>query len=54
MDEGDDEGALDLLTSPWFWGGLGAVVAVGVTVFALSQTSLNEPDVIRLEGRVSP
>jgi hypothetical protein len=44
----------NVLTSPWFWGGLGAVVAVGVTVLVLSQTALNEPNKIILDGRISP
>jgi hypothetical protein len=48
----DDDG--NLLTSPWFWGGLGLVVTVGVTVLVLSQTALNEPDSITIEGRVAP
>jgi hypothetical protein len=50
----DDDDDVDLLASPWFWGGLGTVVAVGVTVLVLSQTALNEPDSVLLEGRVSP
>ena len=50
----DDESDWDLLKSPWFWGGLGVVVTVGVTVLILSQTALNEPDVVMLEGRVAP
>ena len=50
----DDEDGVNLLTSPWFWGGLGAVVVVGVTVLVLSQTTLNEPDTVVLEGRVGP
>lgn len=51
--EEEDDG-IDFISSPWFWGGLGAVVAVGVTVIALSQTSLNDPGVVQLQGRVSP
>jgi len=51
-DEGDD--SVDLLTSPWFWGGLGVVVAVGVTVLVLSQTVFDESDTVVLEGQVSP
>ncbi|HHH26959.1 MAG TPA: hypothetical protein ENK57_01230 [Polyangiaceae bacterium] len=55
VDPGDDgESDWDLLKSPWFWGGLGVVVTVGVTVLILSQTALNEPDVVMLEGRVAP
>jgi hypothetical protein len=50
----DDEDDWDLLTSPWFWGGLGVVLTVGVTVLVLSQTALNEPDVVMLDGRISP
>ena len=51
-----DDGKSDsnFLTSPWFWGGLGVVLSVGVTVLVLSQTALNEPDVVVLEGHVSP
>ena len=47
-EEGEDDG--NLLTSPWFWGGLGLVVTVGVTVLILSQTALNEPDVVTIDG----
>jgi len=50
-EEGTDE--VDLLTSPWFWAGLGVVVTVGVTVFVLSQTVLEEPGVVVLEGQVA-
>ncbi len=51
----DEEGTgdFDLLTSPWFWGGLGIVVTVGVTVTVLSQTVLEDPGVVVLEGRVA-
>jgi hypothetical protein len=50
----DDKGKFgrNLLTSPWFWGGLAAVVTVGVTVLVLSQTALNEPDTVILDGRI--
>jgi nucleotide-binding universal stress UspA family protein len=51
-DEGEDDG--NLLTSPWFWGGLGLVVTVGATVLILSQTALNEPDTVMIGGRVTP
>ena len=51
-DEDDDDG--NLLTSPWFWGGLGLVVTVGATVLILSQTTLNEPDTVMVTGRVVP
>ncbi len=40
-------------SSPWFWGSLGGVAAVGLTVFILSQTS-QSPGTIYLDGRVSP
>ena len=53
-DEEADEGGFDLFSSPWFWGGVGVVVAVGITVFALSQAGVDEPGTVRLEGRVSP
>lgn len=51
-DESEDDG--NLLTSPWFWGGLGLVVTVGATVLILSQTALNEPDMVAIDGRVVP
>lgn len=51
-DESEEEG--NLLTSPWFWGGLGLVVTVGATVLILSQTALNEPNVVFIDGRVGP
>lgn len=44
----------NLLTSPWFWGGLGVVVSVGVTVLVLSQTVFKDDDAVTLEGRVAP
>ncbi len=50
----DDEDEFNLLTSPWFWGGLGVVVTVGVTVFVLSRTALNEPDEVVIQGRIAP
>jgi hypothetical protein len=43
-----------LLASPWFWGGLAAVVSVGVTVLVLSQTALKTPDTLLLDGRIAP
>jgi len=50
----EDDDSVDLLTSPWFWGGLGVVVTVGVTVLVLSQTVFDESDTVVLEGQVSP
>jgi len=50
----DDDDEFNLLTSPWFWGGLGVVVTVGVTVFVLSRTALNEPDEVMIQGRIAP
>ena len=44
---------INLLKSPWFWGGLAAVVAVGVTVLVLSQTVLNQPDKVTLDGHIA-
>ncbi|MEM1035010.1 MAG: hypothetical protein AAGN82_32015, partial [Myxococcota bacterium] len=49
----EDEG-FNLFSSPWFWGGLGVVVATGVTVFILSRTALNEPDEVMIQGRIAP
>jgi hypothetical protein len=43
-----------LVQSSWFWGGLAAVAAVGVTVIILSQTTLNESDTVVLGGRIAP
>lgn len=42
------------LSSPWFWGSLGAVVAVGATVLVLSQTALKPAETVVLEGRIVP
>jgi hypothetical protein len=55
-EEEEEEGGstFDLLTSPWFWTGLGIVVSAGVTVFVLSQTALNEPDTVLVEGHIGP
>lgn len=50
----DGDSTTDLLSSPWFWGGIGVVLAVGVTVLVLSQTTLNEPGTVVVDGRVSP
>src|SRR5205085_4233700 len=51
-----DKGTLgaNLLKSPWCWGGLGAVVAVGITVLVLSQTVLNQPEKVTLDGHIAP
>jgi hypothetical protein len=43
-----------VLSSPWFWGGLGVLVAAGVTVFAVSRSSLSSAGTVQLDGRVSP
>lgn len=43
-----------LVSSPWFWGSLAAVVSVGVTVLILSQTTLDAPSTLRLDGRIAP
>jgi hypothetical protein len=40
-----------LWKSPWFWGAVGGVAAVGVTVFVLSRTT-SDPGTVRLTGRV--
>jgi hypothetical protein len=40
-------------SSPWFWGALGGVAAVGLTVFVLSKT-VGKPGTIHLDGRVDP
>ncbi|MBI4702437.1 MAG: hypothetical protein HY744_15060 [Deltaproteobacteria bacterium] len=45
---------LDLLGSPWFWGGLGTLAAIGVAVFVAAQVSRDDTDTVRLQGRVSP
>jgi len=47
-------GSFDWLTSPWFWGGFGVVAAVGVTVIVLSQTTMNQPSTVLINGRVGP
>jgi hypothetical protein len=43
-----------VLSSPWFWAGLGVLVAAGVTVFALSRSSAGQGSTVQLDGRVSP
>jgi hypothetical protein len=48
------KGGSAVLTSPWFWGGLGVVVAAGVTVLVLSQTALNKPQTVELNGHIAP
>jgi hypothetical protein len=42
-----------LWSSPWFWGALGGVAAVGITVFVLAQTT-GDPSTVHLTGRVVP
>lgn len=42
-----------LWSSPWFWGAIGGVAAVGITVFVLSQTT-GAPSTVHLDGRVVP
>ncbi|MEZ4297310.1 MAG: hypothetical protein R3B70_20265 [Polyangiaceae bacterium] len=48
-----DEPSRSFWTSPWTWAGVGAVVVVGVVVFALTQTQTDDGG-LRLQGRVSP
>ena len=52
--EGEADEGSKLVSSPWFWGGLGVLVAAGVTIFAISKSSLGEPDTVLLDGRISP
>jgi hypothetical protein len=49
----DEDEQTRVLSSPWFWGGLGVLVAAGITVFALSR-SAGGSETIELDGRVSP
>ena len=46
------DSALSLLTSPWFWGSLGAVATVGVTIFVIAKSTEGNDDMLRLQGRV--
>jgi hypothetical protein len=39
-------------TSPWFWVGLGAVVATGVTVFVVTKAVQDDSGSIHVDGRV--
>ena len=41
-------------SSPWFWGTLGGVVAVGATVFAVAKATEGDGGTLRLQGRVAP
>ena len=41
-----------LLTSPWFWGSLGAVATVGVTIFVIAKATEGGGDTLRVQGRV--
>ena len=43
-----------LLTSPWFWGSLGAVATVGVTLFVIAKSTEGDDGMLRLQGRVPP
>jgi hypothetical protein len=46
------DSAIDLVKSPWFWGGLGAVATVGVTIFVIAKASEGDDNLLRLQGRV--
>ncbi len=46
------DSAIALLTSPWFWGALGAVATVGVTIFVIAKSTEGDGDMLRLQGRV--
>jgi hypothetical protein len=41
-----------VLQSPWFWTGIGIVVAAGVTVIVLSQTIGKTSDVVAIDGQI--
>ena len=41
-----------LWSSPWFWVGLGAVVATGVTVFVVTNEVKDDGGTVHLDGRV--
>jgi hypothetical protein len=41
-------------SSPWFWGSLAGVAAVGLTVFIFAETGGGESDTLRLQGRLAP
>jgi hypothetical protein len=40
--------------SPWFWGPVGAVVAVGAAILIASQVTADDHDTVRLTGQVVP
>lgn len=50
----DESGKAPWYKSGWFWGPLGAVVAVGAGVFIASQVTSDDVNNIRLKGQVVP
>jgi hypothetical protein len=50
--EGSKEGP-PFWASPWFWGTVGGVTAVGITVFILSKTTSNR-GAVHIDGTVGP
>ncbi|AUX36478.1 hypothetical protein SOCE836_086860 [Sorangium cellulosum] len=52
-----DQGApaqRSMWSSPWFWGPLAGVVATGIVVLVLAQTSDGDGDTVHLRGRIAP
>ncbi|WP_236644217.1 hypothetical protein [Sorangium cellulosum] len=41
-------------SSPWFWGPLAGVVATGIVVLVLAQTSDGDGETVHLRGRIAP
>jgi hypothetical protein len=52
-ERGEAQGG-EVWRSPWFWGAIGAVAAVGITVFVLAKTSEGDADTVHLAGRIAP
>ncbi|WP_437722569.1 hypothetical protein [Sorangium sp. So ce861] len=52
-----DQGApaqRSMWSSPWFWGPLAGVVATGIVVLVLAQTSDGDGETVHLRGRIAP
>ncbi len=52
--EGEPDDGIEFYESPWFWTGVGLVVAAGTVVFILTQTGVDDAQTVNLKGTVAP
>jgi hypothetical protein len=50
----EDKSPRSFWTSPWFWGPLAGVAAVGLSVLIVAKTTEKDPDMVRLKGWIAP